>query len=184
MQETVNTKICKCGAIKDYRAKQCAKCAGKSVPITENGFVLYDDEAIRKVIINSSTFVEASTKIGHSRNTLKRYVIKHNLDISHFKGASGRDVPFDKVFTFYDKRVNASIKRYVLLYKVLKNECTICKSPPMWNGVELNLELHHINGNPLDNTIPNLQLLCPNCHSQTSTNKGKNCIGIKKIKKT
>jgi 5-methylcytosine-specific restriction endonuclease McrA len=34
--------------------------------------------------------------------------------------------------------------------------------------------LHHINGDRLDNRLENLQLLCPNCHSQTSTYSGRN----------
>ena len=31
------------------------------------------------------------------------------------------------------------------------------------------LQLHHKNGNPLDDRLENLQILCPNCHSQTDT---------------
>ena len=27
----------------------------------------------------------------------------------------------------------------------------------------------HINGNPLDDRLENLQILCPNCHSQTDS---------------
>ena len=34
-------------------------------------------------------------------------------------------------------------------------------------GKRIVIELHHINGDPTDNTLKNLQLLCPNCHSQT-----------------
>jgi DNA-directed RNA polymerase subunit RPC12/RpoP len=36
------------------------------------------------------------------------------------------------------------------------------------------LEIHHIDGNYLNNTIENLQVLCPNCHSLTLNYKALN----------
>lgn len=47
-----------------------------------------------------------------------------------------------------------------------------------WLGKEINLEVHHIDGDHLNNSLDNLQLLCPNCHSYT-----KNWRGRTKIKK-
>ena len=53
----------------------------------------------------------------------------------------------------------------------LKEEkCEIC-------GYTKSTELHHINGDPTDNRLENLQILCPNCHSQTENFRAKNVKG-------
>lgn len=57
---------------------------------------------------------------------------------------------------------------------ILKNVCNDCGMGTNWNGKLLVLHLDHINGKPKDNRLENLQLLCPNCHSQTHTYAGKN----------
>jgi hypothetical protein len=43
-----------------------------------------------------------------------------------------------------------------------------------WNGAPVSLELHHVNGDGKDHRLENLELLCPNCHSQTETWGGRN----------
>ena len=43
-----------------------------------------------------------------------------------------------------------------------------------WNGKKLILEIDHVDGIPDNNQHQNLRFICPNCHSQTDTYKGKN----------
>lgn len=38
-----------------------------------------------------------------------------------------------------------------------------------WNGKPITLEVNHIDGQAYNNVLDNLELLCPNCHSQTDT---------------
>lgn len=62
------------------------------------------------------------------------------------------------------------VKKYLINQK---NECWRCGIIE-WQNKPITLELDHINGNSDDNQENNLQILCPNCHSQTPTYKGKN----------
>jgi Helix-turn-helix domain/HNH endonuclease len=48
-----------------------------------------------------------------------------------------------------------------------------------WRGRPLTLALHHINGDGRDNRVDNLQILCPNCHSQTENFAGRNVVRLR-----
>lgn len=60
------------------------------------------------------------------------------------------------------------VKTGLLIYKCY--ECELVE----WRGKKLSLQLDHIDGNATNNSLSNLRLLCPNCHSQTETYCGKN----------
>lgn len=64
---------------------------------------------------------------------------------------------------------------YKLLLRLLnenyKEHMCECCSNTHWNGVLIPIELHHIDGNRFNHNLNNLQILCPNCHAQTSNYK-------------
>lgn len=43
-----------------------------------------------------------------------------------------------------------------------------------WQGEAITFEMEHIDGDNTNNERSNLEILCPNCHSQTSTWRGRN----------
>jgi predicted DNA-binding protein YlxM (UPF0122 family) len=66
-----------------------------------------------------------------------------------------------------------SLKRLVLDARLKREECERCGIDE-WRGRPLTIALHHINGDPADNRLENIELLCPNCHSQTENYGGRN----------
>ena len=67
-------------------------------------------------------------------------------------------------------------RKYVLDLK--GEQCWECS----WAGVNpvsknVMVEVHHINGDSTDNRIENLSVLCPNCHSLTTTFRNLNKRG-------
>ena len=51
--------------------------------------------------------------------------------------------------------------------------CEICGLSE-WLSKRLVIELHHIDGDSRNHELSNLQMLCPNCHSQTLNWKSRN----------
>lgn len=49
------------------------------------------------------------------------------------------------------------------------DNCSVCGLGKEWNGKPITLQVDHIDGNSDNNTLENLRLICPNCHTQTET---------------
>lgn len=70
-------------------------------------------------------------------------------------------------------QIPGPLRRYI--FDKFDNKCCICgwsKVNPYTNTIPL--EIDHIDGNSENNSEENLRLICPNCHSLTSTYRGAN----------
>lgn len=97
-----------------------------------------------------------------------------DVNIEHFSKGRGRPLKFEEVFCLNSKVTQGTLRyRY---YELSEDNyfCSSCGLSDEWNNNLIVLELHHINGINNDNRIENITWLCPNCHSQTNTHKGRN----------
>ena len=148
-----------------------------------------DEQIIQAVYVSDSMYgvlrnIGASVKSGATWTLIKNRIIKLNLSTSHFKRptdirADNNRLPWEKVLV-YDRlngkrESTVKLKRCMIEYGI-KEICS-CGQGLKWNDKILNLQIEHKNGNPIDNKPENLEFLCPNCHSQTSTFCGKNKEG-------
>jgi len=83
-----------------------------------------------------------------------------------------------QLHTSFDSIRKDSTRRRRLIFE-RGHKCEVCQGVE-WMGKQIPLELDHMNGDCRNNVKENLRLICPNCHAQTDTYKGKNVGRIKK----
>lgn len=126
---------------------------------------------------------------GHSgRQCMAAFGICHST--WHSASRSGklikqeRRIPLDVLLSPERRTTRASLKPRLIHAGLLELKCGRCGIIE-WQGQPLSLELHHVNGVNNDHRLENLQLLCPNCHSQTPNYSGRNvkrpkAVGVNK----
>lgn len=116
--------------------------------------------AARYLKIDWRSFKKQAIKLGlyettkRANRTANKYLLKDILEGKH------PQYPTSKL----SKRL---VKEGIKKYKCEK--CFISE----WNKEKISLELNHIDGDSSNHKVNNLELLCPNCHSQTATYRSK-----------
>ena len=110
--------------------------------------------------------------------TLNAYLLKMNITYQGNQGGKGfpTNVRYISAADYMNKPVG--VKSHILKQKLIRDgikeqKCEIC-GLSKWLDQDIPLELHHKDGNHFNNTLDNLQILCPNCHSLQPGNSGAN----------
>jgi 5-methylcytosine-specific restriction endonuclease McrA len=162
---------------------QCKKCNKEFVP--SSGLKRYCSLACR----NSRNFstatklkIKESLKTGYStgRLTSHHYKLEFATEDERLQFISRKNELFEnRKKERYKKIMEAPfeslaferIRERVICEQNYK--CNICLIDS-WQDKPISLELDHIDGESSNNTRSNLMALCPNCHSQTPTFRGRN----------
>lgn len=155
--------------------KECKKCGNKFEPIEglinycslkcRNSRIWNEEDKLKKSISakKSIKVKEAINKANKTKNNPKTWIdikqkrqdkIKENI-----LNANYSELSFER------------LRKRILYEQDCKcNRCGISE----WLGEKISLELEHKDGNHHNNNRENLEMLCPNCHSLTTTWRGRN----------
>lgn len=152
----------------------------------------FNEEQLKQAVISSYSIRSVLQKLGLTEagsnyQTLKKAFNDSKIDTSHFTGQThlkGKTRNLKKrsieEICVYGKYENTyCLKNRLIKDKIREAKCEECLLTH-WRDQPIALELHHIDGDKLNNVLENLQILCANCHALTTNYRGKN-IKMKKV---
>lgn len=156
------------------------------IKFERNKVELLSDKEFQDLLDLSSSYIDFCRRLGlkdssYSNIRVGKRVKNGNFDLSKFNENKRKNLKLNsKVRTLDSVLVPNSdypthkLKDKLLKEGLLKNVCSICGLPGVWNDKPLNMVLGHINGVNNDNRYENLRMVCYNCNSQLDTFAGRN----------
>lgn len=145
--------------------------------------VIYSKELLEEKIKNCFSFAELCKRLGlmpegSNPKTVRKKLDQYGIDYSHFNGKGwnkpehpcygNRGLPIDQFFVKNSSAPTSKVKKRLLKNSLKEDKCEEC-GIINWRNKPITIQLHHINGDNTDNRLENLQMLCPNCHTQTDS---------------
>jgi Zn finger protein HypA/HybF involved in hydrogenase expression len=146
----------------------------------------YTEEQLIEAVKTSFSYRQVLVKLGvepygGNYSVLKNNIRKLNIDVSHMTGQGhlkGKNHnyntrPIAELLVENSIYQSFKLKNRLLKEGLKEHKCEMCGITE-WMSKPTPLELDHMNGNNKDNRLENLRVICPNCHAQTETYRGKN----------
>ena len=128
---------------------------------------------IKKACKNNKSMASACASIGMNHNTFIAHAKRLNVYITN-QGGKGISKPLPEKIELVDiienglnpQYTSSSLRKRLIKENIKEKKCEKCKAT-IWQGEDIPLELHHVDGNHHNHNIKNLMILCPNCHALT-----------------
>lgn len=136
----------------------------------------FSKEELQKFVEESISFRSLAQKIGYhvdSGSTQAADMVDfYGFDTSHFKGSgwSRGNINLEKYQKGSSVKSHQGLRDLILLRGRKCEQCRLTE----WQGKEIPLEMHHIDGDHFNSDLSNLILLCRNCHALTDNYGSKN----------
>ena len=128
---------------------------------------------VEKAISTHKTMGGAAIALGLDRRTFKRIAEEYSLyDGGIGMRGGGRFQLTDILSGKHPQYPTSKLSKRLVKDGYKTYECEHCGISE-WNGKSISLELNHKDGNNGNHRLDNLELICPNCHSQTDTYRSK-----------
>ncbi len=132
------------------------------------------DDQIVECYNSGITLHEAAAELSMSVVSLWRRAKKINLKWSKIKRQSVKKIDLNEILQGkHPSYQTFKLRNRLIAEGIKENVCEICTIKE-WNGLEISMQLDHIDGDSHNHLLSNLRMICPNCHSQTETYCGKN----------
>lgn len=143
--------------------------------------ILINDIDIINACESSLTMAQAACKTNMHYNTFIRHAKRLNVYLPN-QGGKGTNkikingvskIPLSEIIEGkHPSYQTFKLKNRLIEAGIKQNICEQCNISD-WQGKYIACELDHIDGDSSNHKIENLRILCPNCHSQTSTFRSK-----------
>ena len=139
------------------------------------------DEEIVSVALSTPSATSAASILGIKYSTFKVHAERLGVFKTNQSGKGiSKPITDDRKIILsdilegkYPHYQSNKLRKRLIIEGVKESKCECCGLTE-WLGKNISLELDHIDGNCYNHRIENLRIVCPNCHAQTETYRGKN----------
>jgi hypothetical protein len=145
----------------------------------------YTEQQVREVVECSPSLTVALRRLGlraagANFRSLKKLIAHYGVSTSHMdpnwvrrSPRPTKATPLSQILVEHSLYPSAKLKERLYKAGLKTRRCELCGQGEVWNDARMSLILDHINGEPTDNRLENVRIVCPNCAATLDTHCGR-----------